>query len=351
MDDAVVAIALVGANQAAVRRRLQELREECDAGTGMLSSNLTTLDGTPAPADVIAAASTAPFLAPSRLVVVPELLDRFEQRAESRSSRTLDAWEPFFRWVDDEAPPWARVVFLGTGTSKRNPFLKRLASCRRARIEEFPELRGEALLRFVREEAAARGVRFRRTGQRPEEGDPAYVLVTNCNGDTLALLNELDKLALYAEGREVTVDDVQLLCPGERTASVWHFIDAALDGDLGQALRSLRGLRQTGESEQGVLALLASGVRQLVTILDLLDEGKSEEEIGVAINRPFPNLRRRAIDRARRLGREGVAAAYDAIVEADRSLKSGAVDEDLAMEVLVAKLAGLARRPVGRVRG
>lgn len=350
MDDAVVAFALIGANQAGLRRRLQELRQACDAGTGMLASNLTVLDGAPAPADVTAAASTAPFLAPARLVLVPELLDRFEQRAEGRSTRTLEAWEAFFRWVDEEAPPWAKVVFTGAGSAKRNPFAKRLAACRRARVEEFPELRGDALLRFVREEAAARGVRFRRTGTRPEDGDPAYVLVTNCGGDTLALLNELDKLALYADGREVTVEDVQLLCPGERSASVWQFIDAVLDGDLGLALRSLRGLRQTGESEQGVLALLAGGVRQLVTVLELLEEGRSEEEIGSAINRPYPNLRRRAIERARRLGWEGVLAAYEAIVEADRSLKSGTVDEDLAMEVLVAKLAGLSRKPGARLR-
>ncbi|MCS7295920.1 MAG: hypothetical protein RMK15_04280, partial [Chloroflexota bacterium] len=52
------------------------------------------------------------------------------------------------------------------------------------------------------------------------------------------------------------------------------------------------------------------------------------------------------IRRARELGREGVAAAYEAIVDADRSLKLGEVDPDLALELLVIRLCGLRRARV-----
>jgi DNA polymerase-3 subunit delta len=351
-------VALLGNNEAAIRRRLQELRDLADGGTGMLESNLARFDASVSPDEVIAAAATVPFLASHRLVIVEGLIDRFEGgRSEGRGGKALDAWEPLFRWLEHDRPPTSILVFTGQGEARRNPFLERLRSLPGASVETFPALKGDQLLRFVREEAAARGIRFafgpsRRPllpdeeWRRPKETDPALLLATVTQGDSLSILNELDKLALYAMGRDVTVDDVDLLCGSGRAVTVWEFIDAVMDGDLAAAGRALRVLLRTGESEQGIFALLASGYRSLVTVLDLLDEGADEEAVGKAINRPYPRLRQAFIRRARELGREGVAAAYEAIVDADRSLKLGEVDPDLALELLVIRLCGLRRARV-----
>ncbi|GBD23723.1 hypothetical protein HRbin29_01393 [bacterium HR29] len=351
--------ALVGANEAAIRRRLRELRSMADGGTGMLDSNLARFDASASPADILASAATVPFLAPHRLVIVEGVLDRFEPGSgEGRGAKALEPWEGFFRWLESDRPPTSILVFVGKGEGRRNPFLERLRSVPGAFVEEYPALKGEQLLRFIREEAAARGVRFlfgpsRRPlppdeeWRRPKETDPALLLAAVTQGDSLAIVAELEKLALYAMGREVTVDDVDLLCGSGRAFTVWEFIDAVMDGDLSAAGRTLRALLRSGESEQGIFALLASGYRTLVTVLDLLDEGADEEAIGKAVNRPYPRLRQAVIRRARELGREGVVACYEAIVEADRSLKLGEVDPDLALELLVIRLCSVRRQRAG----
>jgi DNA polymerase III delta subunit len=164
-------------------------------------------------------------------------------------------------------------------------------------------------------------------------------------GDTMRITNELAKLALYTMGRDATIDDVDVICHGEREDSVWQFLDAMQDGQLGFALTALPKLKEEADSHQGTLALILRAYRQSATVLDLLEEGATEEQIGVAINRKWARGRQEAIRRARMLGREGVRQAFELVVEADRATKSGLTGEDVAVELLVTRLAGLAHLP------
>ena len=145
-------------------------------------------------------------------------------------------------------------------------------------------------------------------------------------------------------GREATVDDIDILCGGERETTIWELVDSVLDGDTAKALQALRFLRSRGESVSSLLGQLAAAYRPLTTVLDLLEGGASPEEIGKAIRRPWPRLRDAAIQRARRLGREGVRSAYETLVAADRSIKLGEVRDELALEVAVTRLLALAPR-------
>lgn len=362
-------ILLFGLNELAMRRRLQELRLEADGGSGMLDTNFISIEGRDATAqEIIAPAMSPPFLAPHRLVVVEGFLNRFEQRGDQRQPRSIAAFEPLFAALEAGLSPSTILVFTGVPPTesderrrafKNNPMIDRLKKIAGVAVEEQAEIKGQELLRFIREEAAARGIRFRLGafhGPPPEDdelrrkSDPADYLAALLPGDTLAVANELDKLALYSMGREVTVETVALVCAGEREANRFTFVDSVMDGDHARALATLELLRRDGTSSQELLATLLTGYRQAATIVDLLEGGATPEEIGKAIGRPWPNLRDRAIARARRLGPHGLKAAFTAIVDADRTNKLGEVDDDLAIEILVARLASLSpvRQPAAR---
>lgn len=357
--DGDVILVLFGPDELAMRRRLQQLREEADGGTGMIATNVALIEGrTAKPDEILGPAMAAPFLSPKRLVVVEGFLDRFEPQGGGRPSRRgIETFGGMLDTLRGGIPETTLLVFTGTKVDpKRNPMLEELRGIPGVQVEPFAELSRADLLRFIREEARVHGVRFRQgpstrpldpgdEWQRPPETDPAQLLANLYPGDTYRLSNELQKLALYTLGREATVDDVDALCGGARESKVWDFIDGVMDGDTAKALTALEFLRSRGESTQGLFAQLAASLRTSATVLDLLDDGASEEEIGQAIRRPWPGLRRQAIARARRLGAGGVRAAYEALVEADRSTKLGNVDEDLAVEILVSRLASLAAAP------
>jgi DNA polymerase-3 subunit delta len=329
-------LVLYGADELGLRRRLGQLKEEADGGTGMLATNLTVVSGRDAKVhEIVGPAMSPPFLAPKRLVIVDALLDRYEQ-GNQRQPRSLDPVQPLLAALAAGVPDSSMLVFTG-GAGKRNALIERLRKTPGVQVEEHPELKGDQLLRYIREEAAARGVRFRGG----PEADPARMLANMLGSDTLGIANELDKLALYTMGRDVTPEDVGKVCAAEREASAFDFVDGVMDGNPRAAFAALQSLRKQGENPQGVLALLTDGYRTSATVLDLLEDGATPEEIGKAIRRPWPYLRDKAIARARRLGQAGVMAAYAAIVEADRTTKLGEVDEDLAFDLLVARLSTL----------
>lgn len=352
-------IVLHGQDELRLRRRLQALRAEAGGEAGAQGADVALLDGRDAkPEEILGPALTAPFLAPRRMVVVEGLLGRFEggggARGGGRGSR-VDAFNPLLEGLAAGIPETTTLVFIeGALNAGRNPLLRRLDETGEVAVEHFPELKRGELVQFVREEAAEQGVDFRRgrsvrplpgeeEWRRPREDDPAQLLAA-LHPNTLELARELEKLALYTMGREATVDDIDLLCGGERETTIWQLVDGVLDGAPANALQSLRFLLSRGESVNSLLAQLAAAYRPLSTVLDLLEDGAGPEEIGKAIRRPWPRLRDAAIQRARRLGPEGVRGAYEILVSADRSMKQGKVRDELALEVAVTRLLALAPR-------
>jgi DNA polymerase-3 subunit delta len=361
-----VIIVLFGANELAMRRRMQELKDEADGGSGMLVTNFTTVDGRDAkPADVLGPSMSPPFLAPKRLVVVEHLLERFESRGGPRAGRNLGPWEQLPDALAAGIPETTTLVFFGQpflvegrqrSVSKSNPLVALLSKVKGVTVEDFPALEKENLLRYINEEAALRGIRFRRGGafeaheERPPENDPAQLLANLLQGDTLSIANELDKLALYTRdsGGEVDVATVNRVSHGDREAKAWDLTDAVMTGNLSAALSALKTLSENGEALQGLLGLVTSRYRSLAPVVELAAQGLPRETIAQQLGRPDNYPMRKDFDSARRFGPAGIRQAYQYIVEADRTNKLGEVDEDVSIELLLVKLCTLAAAGGGR---
>jgi DNA polymerase III delta subunit len=260
-------------------------------------------------------------------------------------------------------PPTSLIVFVGRPflaeqqrrqVTDANPLVQLLKKVPGATVEHYPELKRDERVRYIREEAAIRGIRFRAGApprdalapgeEPPPETDPVAYLANLLGGNTLLIGNELDKLALWAMGREVTVLDAMRVCAGEREPDHFRMVDALMDGDLATALEMLRLRLERGEAQQAVLGAVFERYRTLGALAGLLEDGAPEEEIdrqlgGVA---RYPNLKKAAVERARRHGTAGVREAFGILVEADRAFKRNEIDEDLALEVAFARLARLA---------
>ncbi len=354
---------LFGANELAMRRRIQDLKDEADGGTGMLLTNLVEVDGRDAkPHEILGPAMSPPFLAPKRLVLVEHLLERFEARGGPRGARALGPWDQFATDLAAGIPETTTLVFFGRPflaqgqprfVSASNPLLARLKAVPGAVVEEHPAIKGKELDRYIRDEANLRGIRLR-PGQPPREKlepweelppetDPAALLAAILQGDTLLIASELDKLALWANGGPVDCLDVQRVCAGDREPNRFNLVDALMDGNLAVALEMLARLKRDGENVQALLATITDRYRVLAQLVDLLEAGAPEEDITKTLGNAgkYESLRRAAIDRARRHGGGRIRHAYACLVEADRTNKLGEVDEELTIEILMMKLSAL----------
>ena len=312
---------------------------------GTLATNTSVLAARGlTPQTLIQNAAAMPFLSPSRLVVVEGLLTALGSRRG-----VVEAWQQLVDFTP-MMPESNHLVLLeppkkrddrgrGAGGS---PLLAALRAFPNVTVTELNELktwtRGgpSEVARWLQDRAVQRGISI----------DPrAIKALTDLVGANLrALASELEKLATYAGTRAITADDVRLLTPQAREERIFDLVDAVVEGRTADALRLLRRMREDGsETAPHLFSMIARQLRMVVRAAELIEARAAPEAISTATGAggyPLEKLTRQA----RAAGRVAAEASLRAVEHSDYSVKTGRLDDDLALELLVVRLADLAPR-------
>jgi DNA polymerase-3 subunit delta len=340
-----------GPDQFRARDTLLKLRHELDTD-GNLGHNTTRLEGRGlSPADLRAACHAASFFVESRLVVVEGMQSRLSgsrrRGSGSRSRRgaatatTTEGTSDFDQFVEilTTMPPSTTVVLLDE--SPPNALIEALGSD--AKVTQFPVLRGQELRTWVTQRARERDANL----------SPGAVerLVTAIDGNHLGeLAQEIDKLATYAGGRTVQPADVDEMVSGAVQFQIWDLTDAVIEGRGDRALSVLRKMDARDYPPQLLIFMLTRQYRQTLLAQTMLRDGMSTAQIGseLGIASSFPL--RKVIDQASRYPAEALEKAYRCLLQTDVSVKTGVLDVDTALQMLIVDLAELAKTPRGRER-
>jgi len=324
---------LQGEDDFSLSRALDEIKKGL-GDPSLLSTNTTLLDGKQVtPGELRAVAETVPFLAENRLVIVEGLLGRFESRNKAprrkksspANGRENDA-KSFAAAIDNL--PESTVLVLTDGKIKSaNPLFKILSG---AKVMSFPLLRGDLLRQWVKKEAAAQGA---------DMSPPALELLARLVGGNLWIMhNEINKLALFATGRHVELDDIRAVVSSAQEANVFAMVDAIMEYKAGVAEKLLEQLLQQGASPAYLLVMLSRQVRLVVRAKELRRQRKPDAEIqnrlGLKSEFPF----RKTVEQAQRYPLERLKQVYIRLLEADLSIKTGKYDGGLALNLLIADL-------------
>lgn len=326
----------------------------------MLALNTAALDGkTVSFAEVQANCETVPFLAPARLVVLDGLFQRFAPRrgrgavaAAPASDNDNDGDDHTDDEATDEGAPAGKDALDRGGWSalprvfsnlpetttvlmveakppaKNNPLFRLVEKLVEVRV--FNKLKGPALQRWVQE-------RVEKTGGRITPG--AVRLLVDLVGDDLwAMASELEKLATYALNRQITELDVQTLTVGAKEASVFALVDAITARNLRDAARLLHQLLEDGAAPPYLLFMIARQFRLLLQTRDLKAQGMDNQEISRRIGVFSDFAMRKTLEQARNAQRPALVAAYHRLLEADLAIKTGRLEGDLALELLLVEL-------------
>lgn len=308
---------------------------------GMLSTNTASFAGRSAkPDELMAACDTVPFLAERRLVLVEGLLSAHEAsrrparsgRARAKSIAEEERW-PWTGFVEhvQHLPETTELVLVDDDLREGSRLLTELQPY--AELHYFPLMEREALVHWVSER-----VRARRASIQPRA---AAVLVETVGGNLWQMNNEVEKLTLFAYDRPIEVSDVRRMVSVAPTGTVFQLVDAVMAGQSNDALWLVRLLMDGGAAGPYLLTMLARQFRQLVLAQDLLRSGVQRGEIARRLEIRSDRALMRVLEQARRLAPARLEAGYERLLEADLNIKRGIQDEETALELLVAELAGL----------
>lgn len=146
------------------------------------------------------------------------------------------------------------------------------------------------------------------------------------------LYAELEKAALHAGSADrITRADVEAVCLGCASASVWEFCDAVGARETERALGLLRTLMENGETAYRLVPLLATHFCRLGVVVGL--EHPDARSIAAALpGRSWPAMTQALAAQARRHTPESVARALDLLAQADAMLKSTRHDDMFVLD-------------------
>ena len=158
-------------------------------------------------------------------------------------------------------------------------------------------------------------------------------------GDHLRLLDqEIQKLATYTNGeRAITIEDVSLLVPYAEEAIVFTLVDALGQGDGATATRTLQRLLEGPNHPLAIFSMVVRQFRLLIQVKELEQGGASLQDVTKELKlHPFPA--RKLHIQAIRFTAAQLDTIYHHLLDTDVAIKTGRLDQVLALELLVAEL-------------
>lgn len=309
-------------------------RAMAELNTSLLDGKRTTLG------ELRHTCDSMPFMAAQRLVIVRGLLSylvsgkkgRGQKAPQDKGSAAKQAFLRDLAAYLPLLPPSTHLVFFESqALNDSHPILKvaQIQGQERAIIEFRKLPKQEALTSWTERRVREKGGLFSRQ---------ASELLAALVGRDLRLLDqEIDKLLLYADGREVTVEDVRALVSLAREAEIFDLVDFVGRRETDWAMRVLHRMLEEGAEPLYLLAMLARQVRILIQVSELSEQRMPAPEIARRLKQ-HPFVVKKGLNQAQNFRSDQLTAAHQCLVETDWKIKTGELEPVLALDMLVVSL-------------
>lgn len=304
-----------------------------------LVTNTTTFDGEQASfGEVAMAAQAMPFLGAKRLVVVEGLGRRLAARGRKAANEEdkggLKDWAGLPGLVGG-LPPTTVLIFLDGALTAGNALVKAVRAAK-GEVKLFNPLRDREVAGWIADRAKSKGANI---------AGPAVQMLAALVGGNLRLLDgEIDKLATYAQGRTIERADVEALVSQAKETSIFELVDAVATRRQGAAMQALERLLTQGAPPPVAMTMLARQLRLMTQVKALAARNAGDDEIMAALGTRSDFVVRKTKEQARSYSIEALRQLYERLLETDLAIKTGAVSDELGLEMFVVE----ASAPAGR---
>jgi len=315
---------LYGDDEFAIRVFLEEQLIARMGESSAATMDITSLDGRTKSLEAIQAEThTIPFLSKRRMVILYNPLALAKGKTNQGKFLELLASVP---------PSTALVLIEDNKLENKHWLLSWIQeNPHQAWSQLFTLPKGGAMTHWILDQAHKMG---------GEISNPAAQLLASYIDEDPRLANsEINKLLTYVDySRIVSEEDVQLLVADVRQGDVFEMVDAVGYGDGEKALGMLRRLLE----EEEALLLFGMIIRQfrlLIQVRELMNEnpGLSSEEIANQMGvHPYPI--KKILPQARLFTLPQLKGIYRHLSDIDQAIKTGRLDDELALDLLIASL-------------
>ncbi len=148
---------------------------------------------------------------------------------------------------------------------------------------------------------------------------------------------ELEKLISYTWGRDIiTEQDVEEICTVRVTNKIFDMVSAIVSSRTKEALDLYEDLLTLKEPPMRILFLIARQFNQILQVKELMDQ-KTEKGVIASKLKLQPFVVGKIMPQAKSFTREQILSYMNLCVETEEAVKTGHLNERLAVEFLIVK--------------
>lgn len=193
--------------------------------------------------------------------------------------------------------------------------------------QDFPLLTGIKLKHWVLKEFHSLGVKV--------ENQAVDKLLEYLGNDSWQIANEIKKLAAFKKNSHapLNAEEVSLLIKSKIETDIFQTIDAIARRDKEKALALLHGHLEKGDAPLYLLSMINFQFRNILMAKDLLEKDKP-----LSLLKLHPFVVRKSQQQAQKFSFEELKKIYQKIFKADFSIKTGRLEGELALDLLIAEI-------------
>lgn len=310
---------------------VEELKAKLGDGDAAVADiNTSTLDGRNLTlSELMHACDSVPFMGERRLILVENMLQRFDPQKGGRSEADQKLVEGLRDYLP-QLPATARLIFVESKSLHgNNPILRQAKQDDHGYVHEFETPKRGGISNWIKR-------RVKEKGGDIQSG--AVMLLAAYGEDDLRLLDqEIEKLLTYTGNQTITERDVRLLVPATTESDIFAMVDALGQRNHREAVTRLHELVEAGESPIYLLYMITRQFRILTQVKELAGQGKHQSAIQSDLGL-HPFVVKKALGQARNFSLSQLQAIYHKILETDEAIKTGQLEQELALDILVAEL-------------
>lgn len=308
--------------------------------TSLPELNYTHLEGEKLEADELSAACmTFPFGTDKRLVEVRDL-GILKSKGRSKEDDKVSAPEkdaqPFIDAVQRVEDTCCLLFVSYGGINKRRKKLLNEIN-KHGAVYEFNRIDRDELAQWIKKGLDKRG---KSIGHRELEYFINSVGYLDKNGKKTMydVENEIEKLTSFmGDLAEVRMEHIEAIVPRNIENDIFKLINACSEKNADRSLRIYSDLLLEGESSHGILALLSKQVKSMLEVYELYEKKYDRRSISEKLKLHEYTVRL-CIQYGSSINRQVLRSAFKKCLNTELNIKSGGMEERLAMEMLLAGL-------------
>lgn len=295
----------------------------------MEEMNFTVFEGGRAAAEQITAAvETLPFMSGKRVIFVKDInlsasgKDRLKQEE-------MERLEKCFAGI----PEFSCVILTTRHTvDARMKLVKTIKA--NGMVIEFTKLKPDMFEKWVIKQFELRGKKLKTTAAKAFSASVGY-FGKNSSKTLDDVVNEINKLAEYCKDKVyIEESDFGKVLPETLDVNVFRLVDAVGYRDTSTAVKVLEDMKLAGEPGLKILFMISRQFRLLYQSRQMKDLGYSSKAAAAKL-RVQPFVAASVMKQASRFNADELKEALKACSDTDFRIKSGKIDQWLALELLI----------------